>query len=63
LQGVSTKIFNAEARGGYLLNPRIGLAVEAIANYRTLSSSIANAKNFYIGLGLRTSIFNRYTDF
>lgn len=63
LQGVATKIFNAEARGGYLLNPRIGLAVEAIANYRTLSSSIANAKNFYIGLGLRTSIFNRYTDF
>ncbi|MCO5249624.1 MAG: hypothetical protein M9887_11835 [Chitinophagales bacterium] len=63
LQGVKTKIVNAELRAGYLFNPRTNLSVEAILNYRKLSSSIEKQDNAYIGLGIRSNLFNRYKDF
>jgi hypothetical protein len=63
LQGVSTRIVNAELRGGYLLNPRTNLSIEAILNYRKLSSELENQDNLFFGGGLRCNIFNRYRDF
>jgi hypothetical protein len=63
LQGVKTKIFNAEVRAGYRLNPRTNLSAELILNYRKLSSSIENQSNAFVGIGLRSNLFSRYKDF
>ena len=63
LQGVKTKIRNAELRVGYKLNPRTNLSAEMILNYRKLTSSIESQNNAYIGVGIRSNLFNRYRDF
>lgn len=63
LQGVRTTLINAEARGGYLINPKINLAVEAFVNYRYEKNSLMKQSNLYFGLGIRTNMFNRYTDY
>ena len=34
LQGVKTTLISVEARGGYLINPKINLSAEAFVNYR-----------------------------
>lgn len=63
LQGEKTKIFNAEMRAGYRMNPRTNLSAELIFNYRKLSSDIQNQSNAFIGIGLRSNLFSRYKDF
>lgn len=63
LQGVKTKIFNAEVRAGYRFNPRTNLSAELILNYRKLSSNIENQSNAFVGIGLRCNLFSRYKDF
>ncbi|TXH55498.1 MAG: hypothetical protein E6Q89_06660 [Bacteroidia bacterium] len=63
LQGVKTRLVNVEARGGYLINPKINLSVEAFVNYRYLKNKFQSRQNLYFGISLRTNMFNRYTDF
>jgi len=63
LQGVKTRILNAEVRAGYILNPRTNLSAELIFNYRKLSSDIENESNAFVGVGFRSNLFNRYKDF
>ena len=63
LQGVKTHIFNTEIRGGYRLNPRNNLSAELIFNYRKLSSDIQQQSNAFIGIGIKSNLFNRYSDF
>lgn len=63
LQGVKTNIFNTELRAGYRVNPRTNLSAELILNYRKLSSELQNQTNTFVGIGLRSNLFNRYKDF
>lgn len=63
LQGVKTNIFNTEIRAGYRVNPRTNLSAELILNYRKLSSDLQNQNNTFVGIGLRSNLFNRYKDF
>ncbi len=63
LQGEKTKIFNAEVRAGYRMNPRTNLSAELILNYRKLSSDLQNQSNAFVGIGLRSNLFSRYKDF
>ncbi|HPH87151.1 MAG TPA: hypothetical protein PKV76_01710 [Chitinophagales bacterium] len=63
LQGVKTRLINVEARGGYLINPKINLAVEAFVNYRYQKNEFWKQNNLFLGISLRTNITNRYTDY
>lgn len=63
LQGQKTNILSFSARGGYLVNKSINLSIEAFCNYRTKKSSVIDEKNIIFGMGLKTGLFNRYTDF
>lgn len=63
LQGEKTNILNAEIRAGYRLNPRTNLSAELIINYRNLSSDIQKESNAFIGVGIKSNLFNRYKDF
>jgi len=63
LQGLKTRMINAEVRGGYLINPKINLSVEAFVNYRYKKNDLIKENNLLFGLSLRTNMFNRYTDF
>jgi hypothetical protein len=63
LQGVKTNLTNIELRGGYLVNPKINLALELIYNYRKQKNDFINEKYNYFGIAIRTNLFNRYSDF
>jgi hypothetical protein len=63
LQGVKTRLINVEARGGYLINPKINLAIEAFVNYRYVKNTNIRQDNLFMGISFRTNMFNRYTDF
>lgn len=63
LQGIKTRMINVEARGGYLINPKINLAIEAFINYRYQKNSFIRQDNLFMGISFRTNMFNRYTDF
>ncbi len=63
LQGVKTRLINAEVRGGYLINPKINLSAEAFINYRYQQNKFVTQNNLFFGISLRTNLFNRYTDF
>jgi hypothetical protein len=63
LQGVKTTLISAEVRGGYLINPKINLSLEAFVNYRYQKNAFFKETNTFFGLSLRTNMFNRYTDF
>lgn len=63
LQGLKTRLINAEVRGGYLINPKINLSAEAFINYRYKKNELVKENNLFFGVSLRTNIFNRYTDF
>lgn len=63
LQGERTKLINVEARGGYLINPKINLSAEAVINYRYLKNETTKINNLFFGISLRTNLTNRYTDF
>ena len=63
LQGIKTDLINFEARGGYLINPKINLSAEVVMNYRYQKNEFFKTNNFLFGLSLRTNLFNRYTDF
>lgn len=63
LQGIKTNLINLEVRGGYLLNPKINLALEVVYNYRQQKNQFFNQSYHYIGMGIRTNLFNRYSDF
>lgn len=63
LQGVKTRLINVEARGGYLINPKINLSAEAFVNYRYQKNENFKQSNLFMGISFRTNIFNRYTDF
>src|SRR5690606_9224072 len=56
LQGDKTKIFNAEVRAGYRINPRTNLSAELILNYRKLSSDFNSGSNAFVGIGLRSNL-------
>ena len=63
LQGLKTRMINAEVRGGYLINPKINLSLEAFVNYRYKKNDLIKENNLFLGLSFRTNMFNRYTDF
>lgn len=63
LQGLKTRLINVEARGGYLLNPKINLAAEAFVNFRYQKNELFKKTNLFFGISVRTNLFNRYTDF
>ena len=63
MQGVKTRLINVEARGGYLINPKINLAIEAFVNYRYVKNTNIRQDNLFMGISFRTNMFNRYTDF
>ena len=63
LQGVKTRMYSVEARGGYLINPKINLSTEAFLNFRYRENKYFKEQNLLFGISLRTNIFNRYTDF
>jgi hypothetical protein len=63
LQGLKTRLINVEARGGYLINPKINLSAEAFVNFRYQKNELSKRSNLFMGISLRTNLFNRYTDF
>ncbi|HNJ60445.1 MAG TPA: hypothetical protein PLS16_04880 [Chitinophagales bacterium] len=63
LQGVKTNLINLEVRGGYLLNPKLNLALELVYNFRNMKNDYIKQNYHYFGLGIRTNLFNRYSDF
>ena len=63
LQGKKSTLINVEARGGYLINPKINLSAEAFINYRYQKVENFKQNNLFFGISFRTNIFNRYTDF
>lgn len=67
-QGNKTHIFNAELQGGYLVNPSLNLKIFASVIYRDFSpllstASVPKANTTWLQIGLRTDLFNWYTDF
>lgn len=67
-QGNKTHLFNGELQGGYLVNPSLNLKLFASVIYRDFSpleSTINTTKGntTWLQIGLRTDLFNWYTDF
>ncbi len=63
LQGNKTSILNFDFRVGYMLHPYTRTKIELFTHLRNLKNEDYSAKNFLFGIGLSTSLFNRYTDF
>ncbi|WP_340155173.1 gliding motility protein RemB [uncultured Winogradskyella sp.] len=67
-QGNKTNSFMAELQAGYLLNPTTNLKVFTNIIYRdynpdTVSASTVRSGSVWFSLGVRTDLFNWYTDF
>jgi len=45
------------------LNPKINLSAEAIVNYRSSKNIYTKQDYLFFGIGIRTGLFNRYTDY
>lgn len=61
--GLKTKLLFADAKFGYLLNPKNNLRIELGATYRKESNSEFNDKQRFFTIGLRSSFRNIYKDF
>ena len=67
-QGISTTTINASAQVGYLVNPASNLKAFVNLNYRNFnpeSETISTFKNstVWFNFGIRTDLFNWYSDF
>ena len=62
-QGDLNKLYRAEVRLMYLINPAMNLNAVVGYIYRNQESDQVNRKDNIIYFGLRTSVFNRYKDF
>jgi hypothetical protein len=63
LQGLDTKVINAEFRVWYLLNPASNLSIEAGIRARQAENENGNLNTLFLHFGIRTLIGNRYFDF
>ena len=67
-QGNKTTLFNGELQGGYLVNPSLNLKLFASVIYRDANPLLSTAttpksNTTWFQIGLRTDLFNWYTDF
>jgi hypothetical protein len=67
-QGNKTHLFNGELQTGYLVNPSLNLKLFASIIYRDFSPKLSTAitpkaNTTWLQFGLRTDLFNFYTDF
>lgn len=64
LQGIHHTYFFNQLSGGYLLNPKNRLALQADLVYRNSSIKGGSAAStFYLSFGIKTRLFNNYNDF
>lgn len=61
--GLTTDLFYADIKLGYLLNPKNNLRVEFGYAYRTEKNTELNDKQQFFNIGLRASFRNLYKDF
>ncbi|MGY0038956.1 hypothetical protein [Pedobacter sp. NJ-S-72] len=61
--GLKTSLLFADAKLGYILNPKNNLRLEFGASYRKESNSQLNDRQRFFTIGLRSSFRNIYTDF
>lgn len=67
-QGIKTSILNAELQGGYLINPNMNLKLFGSLMYRDFNPeietvSVKKNNTTWFQIGIRSDIFNWYTDF
>lgn len=62
--GIAYSIVNNELRAGYILNPKINMALEMVVHIRKYASDINNfeLKSNYFSLGMVTRLYNHYYD-
>jgi hypothetical protein len=63
LQGNKTRIINLDFRVGYMLHPYSRTKIELFSHLRNFKNEDYSSRNLLLGIGLSTSLFNRYTDF
>ena len=63
LQGLETKVINAEVRAWYVLNPKSNLVVETGVRMRNSDNVLGTNNTMFVHFGIRTSLSNRYFDF
>ena len=61
-QGNSTTIINHQLRLDYIINPTNNWCVELTLQHRTRNNSLVNQLTNFISIGLKTNLFNQYTD-
>jgi hypothetical protein len=67
-QGNTADFFHTELQGGYVINPTTNLKVYASLIYRKLDTAVQQTNFFdenttWVNFGVRTDLFNWYTDF
>ncbi len=63
-QGVKTTLQHHRIKLGYVVNPTIPMVLEAHYTYRNEDKTgFPQKETHWVGIGLRTTIFNRYYDF
>ncbi|MCB9034012.1 MAG: hypothetical protein H6553_09255 [Chitinophagales bacterium] len=63
LQGIKTNLIALNVKGGYLINPKLNMSIQANINYRQHKNDVFKSQQTYFGLSFATDLFNRYTDF
>jgi len=62
-QGLQTDLLQLELRGAFLLYPPMNVKLEAGFIARTEKTALRSDKNAFVWIGLRTALFNDYSDF
>jgi hypothetical protein len=62
-QGLSTKLYYAEGKVAFIINPKYNLRFELGALYRDQVNTQGNLKTTWLTFGLRSSFRDLYTDF
>jgi hypothetical protein len=67
-QGNTTRVFQADIGGGYIINPATNMRLFANVTYRNYNpeantASALNTNTTWFTVGVRTDLFNWYNDF
>lgn len=63
LQGIKTTTLHYTLTVAYIINPKINMRIEGQLTYRTTNQHNKEEKYLIAGIGFKTSLFNRYSDF